>query len=339
LLDYYGLIESADQNPRTRVVPYRAQIKNLNAARTSIKHQGVLPDTTSLKQLPAIVSELLGDLCRVYLAVELESLSLVALIRNDTVRAWISRAEEKHETEDYEQALICLGYAMYHLAEFGTTGGLLGVLMAQPRKKLEFTKPYGTDFTVELLEHGVDPFTYHRFRDLTPRMAYDTEESQVVYEWDKNYGHAKNWTRTNSRFCIEFCVDCALRFETRPAYAYDIVPYGDAYEDVIEPLGDEAVFYNCAERSGGLFTGKPATRVPVFVLKRGQRVVGTAMDASAEDDGKEWLVRSDDIPSSETWSGRIACVKKDAVQVISRERSGPLASREAESSDRSADST
>lgn len=320
LLEYYDHIEMGSGQPEQRIVPYRTQMKILNTVRNGIKHQGVFPDAHTHGNLPSAVLELLRDLCRVYLIVDYDSLSLRGMIRNERVRTWIDSAEDKIQAGDFEGALVSLGYAMYQLAEFRTTGLLGDALAGRAQTGLKFTNPHTSDFTIVLLEHGVDPFTYHRFRDLTPRMAYDRDGRQVVHRWGRMFGHSMNWTYTNAQFCLEFCTDCALKFETRPAYEYDIVRYEDAYEDVIEPMGDAAVFYNCGENAEGFFTANKPKRVPIWTLESGRSIVGVVMEEHSGMDTDEWTVFSEDIPGDGAWPGGLGVVKKDAVRVTSRAR-------------------
>lgn len=321
-MGYFEKIEEGDDQQRK--LPYPKAMSDLNAIRVGIKHHGRFPPVEENRHFPVTVTEFLRTVCRTYFDADYSALSLTSMIQNERVRSHIESAEALVAEGKFEDALVSLGYAMYHLVESKTAGSQLEDLVVRRESpRFRFTRPYGSNFTIELLEHGVDPYTYHRFRNLTPRMVYDSEKQEVLYHPDRIFWHPKNWTESNARFCLDFCIDCALKFEMRPAYDYEIVYYHTVYEDVIEPVGDEAVFWNGHE--GGEEEGllpKGRKREPIFTLKKGEQIVGFAYDHD-EEHLDEWTVHSEGIPRSEGWPGGFGYVKKAEVRLTTRERETP----------------
>lgn len=45
----------------------------------------------------------------------------------------------------------------------------------------QFTQIYKVEHKVELIEHGVDPFLYYRFKNLTPRIARHKDTGELFY--------------------------------------------------------------------------------------------------------------------------------------------------------------
>jgi len=289
LLDYYKLIEEAD--PMSRAVPYRVQMRNLNSIRNHLKHQGIFPGREGARHFPNTVEALLEELSTAYLGVELRSLSLIDLIKNENARNYIRLAEANLSASQCEQALVHLAYAIYHLVEFSSIRGL-GLPTGSPddSPRYDFTEPYGTDYTVTLLQHGVDPYTYHRFRNLTPRIAQNRSSGEITYHWDKIFGHPANWTEKNVTFCLDFASDTALKVQHREPYDYEIVYYPEVYEDVITPSGDSARIWSAPARSKvGI------DRQLLAELQKGQQLVGIVYDQVEDPD--ELQIVSAQIPA------------------------------------------
>jgi len=94
----------------------------------------------------------------------------------------------------------------------------------------------------------------------------------LTYWWDKTFGHQANWTNKNAKFCLDFCIDTALKFQREKDEGYSIINYQFVFEDIIEPVGEEAVFWNQSKYPPEI--ALPAIQKPleprkkVFVLKK-----------------------------------------------------------------------
>jgi len=163
ILNYFSLIKQADKNHRT--VPYMTSIKKLSTIRNNIKHQGILPDIKSNAHFPSTVYELITDICQIYLGLDFSSLSLKNLIRDKKVLNFINAAEKEIADEKIHVSLIHLAFAMYYICESSSTFVLPSFIK---QKDFIYTKPYGSDQTINLLQNRVDPYLYHRFKNLTP---------------------------------------------------------------------------------------------------------------------------------------------------------------------------
>ena len=322
LLDYYDLIEKAEK--QARKVPYRTQMRNLNTLRNDAKHHGILPDSKSNAHFPTTVYALCEEVCQTYLELDFSSVSLKSLIRNEKVQSYIERAEKEIERGEIEEGLISLAYAMYHICEFSTIPSiLLSLLTQKDREKLiQFTQVYTIEHTVELIEHGVDPYLYHRFKNLTPKIGLHKDTRELLYWWDKHYGHPVNWTIRNARFCLDFCIEAALKFQRESDEGYTLIDYFRVFEDIIEPTDEEAIIWNQpAYPPEFSFQESSEPRKPILVLKKGQIIIGWATDS--EDRLDEWLVTSKDIPSTNKEDIGFGYVSKSEVKVTRRERQVP----------------
>ncbi|HEC64599.1 MAG TPA: hypothetical protein ENI23_04845 [bacterium] len=329
LLDYYDLIGRAD--PQRKPVPYRTQMRNLNTLRNNAKHQGILPDPKSNAHFPATVYALIEEICQTHIELDFASVSLKSLIKQKEALGYIERAEKEIKGGEIEEGLISLAYAMYHICEFVTLPSPFSYPDTQKEEEtpLQFTQPYKTEYTVELIERGVDPYLYHRFNNLTPRIAKHKDTGKLFYWWDKSYGHPVNWTIPNARFCLHFCIETALKFQREEGEAYTLISYSEVFEDVIEPANEEAIIWNQSSHpSKHLFPKTSELRNPVLVLKKGQSIVGSAQDS--EDRLDEWLVMSEDIPSKLKEFPGFGFVLKRDVKVTPRKKQTPKSASDLE---------
>ena len=322
LLDYFKLVEEAD--PKSRTVPYRAQMRNLNTLRNNAKHQGILPDPRSNAHFPTTVRALIEEVCQRYLSLDFSSISLKSLIRNEKILGYVDQAEKRIEQGKIEEGLISLAYAMYHICEASTIPWPFYYPHTQKEKEalLQFTQPYRIEHTVELIEHGVDPFLYHRFKNLTPKIARHRDTGELFYWWDRHYGHSANWTVRNARFCLNFCIETALKFQREEDERYTLVSYDEAFEDVIEPANEEATIWNQSVHPPEFPFQKPSGAVNSACAGRfGLSIVGYATDS--EDRLNEWLILSKDIPSKLKRLIEFGFVLKSDVQITPRKKQAP----------------
>jgi hypothetical protein len=295
ILDYFDLIKEAD--PQKRTLPYMTQIKNLSTIRNIIKHQGILPDIKSNAHFPSTVYQLITDICQTYLGLDFSSISLKNLIRNKKVLKFINKAEKEIADGMIRESLISLAYAMYYICEYSMTqaGYWTGYLFKQ-QKEVIYTEPYSSRQTIDLLQNRVDPNLYYRFKNLTPLIGENAKTNKLTYYWDKNYGHPVNWTERNAKFCLDFCIDTALKFQREKDEGYTIIDYQFIFEDIIEPVGEEAVFWDQSKYPPEITLPtiqKPlGPRKKVFILKKGDSIIGYARDDKDRLD--EWEIFSHD---------------------------------------------
>jgi len=310
ILDYFELIKKADTHKRT--LPYMIPIRNLNTIRNNIKHQGILPDIKSNAHFPSTVYQLITDICQTYLGLDFSSISLKNLIRDKKVLNFINRAEKEIADGKIRESLISLAYAMYYICESSSTLAIPRFLFKQ--KELIFTEPYGSDQTIDLLQNRVDPYLYHRFKNLTPIIGKYIKTHKLTYWWDKTFGHPANWTERNAKFCLDFCIDTALKYQREKDEGYTIINYQSVFEDLIEPMGEKAVFWNQSKYPPEI-ASPLGPRKKVFTLKKGDSIIGYTWDDKDRLD--EWEILSHD----ERFKGILfSFVSKKEVKVTRKKR-------------------
>ncbi len=167
-----------------------------------------------------------------------------------------------------------------------------------------FPKFDPTRHTIKLLEKGVDPYLYHRFKNLTPKIGEDESTKELKIEWDKWYGHRGNWNRENCLFCFDFLIDAILKFQGEEYQGYQMIAYSDLFVDMIEAKDDVVV---------KVYNSKGPSLEETFELKRGQTLEGFVCDYSESD--KSVLVFSASLPFS-----HIGVIEKSKVKITSIEK-------------------
>jgi len=315
LLQYYDLIKKAD--PKDRQVTYRPQMRILNTLRNNAKHEGILPNPKSNAHFPATVYALIEDICQTYLRLDFSSVSLKSLIRDKKVLAYIEKAEKEIENKKVDKALISLAYAMYHVRESSTISSLFS--RTGQERTLQFPEPYNIEYKTELIQYGIDPYLYYRFKNLTPTIVMHKDTGKLSYWWDRDYGHPKNWTIRNASFCLDFCINTVLKFQREEDEGYTLIHYMTVYEDIIESASEKAIFWNYSSSPRSApFPQRSLPRRPVLILKKGQSIIGWVTDY--KDHLDEWYVISKDIPSRGKGYNGCGYVSKGDIKVTRRER-------------------
>lgn len=295
LLQYRDLIRGA--TPALAWPAKDSSLKELNDVRIMVKHVGLCPDRASLGHVAQDAWANGLAITQTYTGLGLGDVWDASTIRSEKVQGFTRLAQEAIESGQWEQALVSAAYAMYHLVERRSAGGLLwrsALVEKAEEPEWNWTRPYSTEYTVTLLSYGVETHKYARFRRVTPEMA-SNQEGKVVYRWSRPYGHERNWTEENARWCLQFCVECALRIEEFGDDESAPLHYFHCFVDVLSPKGDEVTIWKLPLAKPSPFpfgpTLKPvADREPLLVLTRGQFIRCYVDDD--RDDPRELVVMS-----------------------------------------------
>ena len=188
---------------------------------------------------------------------------------------------------------------------------------------LLFPESHTIEQTVKLIEHGVDPYLYRIFKSLTPTIVFDRRTGKLVHHWDRNYGHPANWIIKNANFCLNFCIETALKFQKEEDNRYKLIRYQEVYEDTIESMKDEMIIWDKPVRplmtTSSTTKWSAAPRKSIYTLRKGQTIIGFARDTEPVTD--EWFIISDNLPApiKEMKEG-YGCVPKKDGKITSRKK-------------------
>jgi len=266
-------------------LPYRRELHAINSLRVNIKHRGILPDVESCRHFPAVVLNFLTDICDKHMGLEFALVNLRDAIRDENARRLLVAAEEGIDHGQYKEGLELMAVAWFRAFEQQYAHGLSRLLGQEP-SEVQFPEVRPVQIRLDLIEKGIDPFLYFRFKNLTPKVGRRQDTGELVTEWDiRSYGHPRNWTEQNARFANDFVVDALIKVQVEPNAAYTLIHYVQAYVDKLEPVGEEVTFYedgyppSLADPAGSrktLLTGAmPLGRIAV-TIRAGEYLLGWA---------------------------------------------------------------
>ncbi|MBX7157546.1 MAG: hypothetical protein K1X66_04080 [Verrucomicrobiae bacterium] len=276
LLDYCDFIQKVDPHNEIR---HKQELKNLNTIRNHIKHEGLLVDVKSNAYLVNTISNSIVSMCKTYLNIEFSEVRLTLLIRNKKIQHFLKEAEDHYNEKKYEKALISLGYAMFYTIdnEAITWSFFHEIISGFSEKETpEIVYPdFNTEHMVRLIQYGIDPYLHKKFHQIVPLIGRKTKDFELIYEWKKEFGHQGNWTEKNVSFCLHLVIDTALKCQREDSHDYSIKRYSEIYEDIIEPVKDQAIIWNTSNNAKDYFLhSKLIERKPLFILSKNQYLIG-----------------------------------------------------------------
>ena len=153
--------------------------------------------------------------------VDINSISLSFLIKNQELKKRLQKVEKainKSKKDDYltyKEQMFELGKIFFDFYEKNQLNSLYFVLFGEDIKKRYYFPKEATDrLAINLLEIGVEPYYYHRFKNFVPSFGLDRETHLIVPKtsvyWDKS-----NWNKMNCIFCLGWLIEYALRAERK----------------------------------------------------------------------------------------------------------------------------
>ena len=221
------------------------------------------------------------------------------MVRSAEIREHLQDSEKKLENEKYEDSLISSAKAIYKLCESFSVFVKLMVLPQNipEENEIVFPETWDTNFKVSLIEHGVDPHEYHKFKAIAPEIGKNKITEELVPWWDESFGHPKNWTKENAEYCLHFAVDTTLKYQKDSTIA-GLEHYSSCYLDVITSEVEECIINNISAYPGqGPWIGNSVERKPIKVLKKGEEIFGYANRSKQHQD--EVHIYSTDLSSHE----------------------------------------
>ena len=298
-------IDTAFETSKRKPLPFKQDLLRLNDVRGRLHHQRIFPDKTAFGYLVPVARDFLAKGYREYFKQRFERVSLARLIRDKSVRSRVEDVERAVRRGHKEEAVVTMADLAFELFERSRVRlsqrdwESIASAGTRPRGRYEVPEVYGTDVSVELLQLGIDPARYVRFKWLTPQVVKDRRTDSHVVKWNKLWDVEENWTPDNLAFCFDFIVDLALKTQDRSRPGDEgLSHYAQLYQDEITATGDEASFYN-QPSYGRVVWLNPPPRQAVFVLRTGETLRGLVVqewDPQAPTDKEEVMVLSEDLP-------------------------------------------
>lgn len=219
-------------------LPYERELSQLNKARVSVKHYGILQRPSDHAQAIGAVKPFLEYASKTFLERDFDKLSLADMIPDEEIRTWVKNAElelEKGTPESWRECVETLAKVKYVLFdhEFDRPKGLAGLAysVAPPQAQ-----------EIKMLQFGLDVLEFQELSLILPFVHWDRKEgSPLEIEWAGAYCHEGNWTKESLQRALESIIDMAIKIKAAHP-ATGLVPASDYFEYQIAPVNDEALF-------------------------------------------------------------------------------------------------
>lgn len=214
---FENLIQKIDAKARSLdlpAVPNKLALQQLNNARVSFKHYGILPPRKEIGKWTRDAENALAALSRELLGIEFESVSLVSLIHNQAAANFLAGAEGALRVGRLLQAVEFAkkGFNLQlHETPFfpahSARAARKPASSGEPLARNLALRMEAVESKLDMLAHGISLPDYRRFAALTPS-ANLTEGGTWFMHW-KN----PELSPEEAAFCVEFAVDSVMRLE------------------------------------------------------------------------------------------------------------------------------
>lgn len=269
--DFLSKFDVLKNEAKEKLAFDRTQVNNLNTVRNSYKHHGILPEQKQAQKIADSILEGLDETVKKVFKKDIKAISFSSLLDNEELRLRVEYIEKSinksKKTAHYKQLLEEIGLVFFDYFERNSAESSLYDLIRNKETRFGFAERLdSTHLHIDLLEIGVIPFYYHRFKNLVPTYGVDRKNNnQLVIKKDTVHWNRENWNRLNVEFCLNWLIDFFLRRQwmySKEKYTLEL----GAELQIIEVLADEIV--DVAYR----LDNKPA--VPKITLKKGTKFVG-----------------------------------------------------------------
>jgi hypothetical protein len=263
LMDYFEPLKQAEHPDKE--VHAKDYFRNLNEARSLLKHRGLFPDPRQWARVGEITFQHIAKWCSDYLNESFGELDASALLVDPQVREMYEEAKRSSAQQDFKTALEKLALALSKV--FGDNAALRGF-------EAGWAKP---EDAIRLAGFGVHGNDYLALQQFLPHVRRWGEQANVPRWKQSEFGHPGNWEEQNIEFCLRTFVDVAVQIQGAQ-WVPGPVKRDIIYDQQIEALRDGVeVWHMVPEQqegqrmSGyGFLLGGPLKREVIRTLKRGE---------------------------------------------------------------------
>lgn len=222
---YYDLLDDLE---------CKATMDNLNKKRVSLKHSGAIPSILDIEVARANVTDFFNINTRLYFDEDFDNISLITLIKDDSVKHYIKNAQNFMATGNFSDAIMNLHFAFNELICCHTTdaGGFYyprfssiesftfcnsrHINLGAGRSFDDFVdktiKSFeNLDDTISIIGLGIDYRRYYKFNLLKPVYSayYNDDRREYCGMMPENVV----CDLKNAKFCFNFVIDSALQLQ------------------------------------------------------------------------------------------------------------------------------
>lgn len=219
----------------------KSEMKRLNRARTSLKHQGIRPGQSDIDSLRVGIQNFFEENVPKVFGIDFHEIALISLINDDVVSAHLERAQRSLQNGRFDRSACDAALAFDKALEASKqrvqmTGGKIGM----GPYPLRFGRPvanetfYGSSFTgqsedlaedieesissltnvLTILALGIDYRKYSKFDYLTPIVTRIMSGDRVLQSSGAQPNrYNSNVSGEDIQFCIDFVVEAWLQMQ------------------------------------------------------------------------------------------------------------------------------
>ena len=213
---------------RLGAFPQARHLNTLDQTRGNFKHNGVIPNLETIKELAIRVEIFFEEISPIFFKKEFDEINLSALIENKEIRQYLESAELSFKEQNYlnsiKNSAISLAYAKRitlnknqfrfedSLSSSTMKSKLSGGVSSDLKENLgyelepvfdEYNEAFGEIYDcLKLLIIGVDIRKYYHFLNLTPSIQF-TVGGRILENWTQ----LPQLNREDAKFCIDFVYD------------------------------------------------------------------------------------------------------------------------------------
>ena len=207
----------------------KVEMNQLNRIRNDIKHHGIMPNVTQIKNLIRPVEEFFEKYSISFFEVDWSEISLKEFIKDNGIQKDFVAVEDLIENKNFKEALDALALIKFKVFDerrlhAGVTPNYYGKLIPTStqteklsKSKNLFLKMIDRGFYSDLhdktdfLEKGIDKRLMQRFVDFTPTVGVtNLNDWEYIFDHGLNWSEL-NWTRDVCLFCYDFLVDAVIK--------------------------------------------------------------------------------------------------------------------------------
>ncbi|MEK7451229.1 MAG: hypothetical protein AAB662_04810 [Patescibacteria group bacterium] len=268
LLSAYDKIEK-----KFKLEGSKSDIVKLNTLRNNIKHQGIFPNIqTTLRLIPKWLDFIDLNISK-YFKLKIQNISLIGSIKEEDIKQELYECEKLIDEGKFKETLYNVGLVFFRRYESHLIDRARFIKAITQGKKIEevahekyvFPKKDLNDLHLELLEIGMNPYVYHRFKNLVPEFGYEsTENEKVIVKKSAYYWHPGNWTRENASFCLNWITDYIIKKRRSTYQGYTF--YSAISDQFIEFLQQTNFYKSRNEESEIINVYKKGEKINAIVI-------------------------------------------------------------------------
>jgi hypothetical protein len=227
----------------TKEPPYKNRVALLNDMRGGFKHKAICPNPADLRDVAAVIQPFFAEVCRDFLGVDFDKVSLADLVDDDRARERLHKADDLIESQNYGEALSEIAIALhivlaqkYPRSPWASTSDLLDTGPSSDRPPRIPYHRYGNVLSgagdlihkieegfeklhdrisrqadlLEMLIWRIDLQEYSKFAQFAP---YVSETGGGNFYVVQRGGMQRPLTKRDARFCFQFVLDSALSIQ------------------------------------------------------------------------------------------------------------------------------